>query len=189
MFRVSCVAGHWEQGEQKLGLTELVWTILTFHIPWNAINMNLERTGMAFGLVTFLPWCLCWLSTDSCRYHPGVPIFHDALKVRNGRCGLSKNIFYKEICPENLSWFLGLLFPGLVLLPKANCRFLWVLKHQGKPFTSLDSAPYRRIVLLTLLSLICPRAVLWDYTVQRSCLRSLLSLRALPQVHFRSKNL
>lgn len=41
---------------------------------------NLKKIGgMLFDIVLS-----CFLvSTDSCHYHPGVPIFHDALKVRN----------------------------------------------------------------------------------------------------------
>lgn len=106
--------------------------------------------------------------------------------------GEGNSIVPKEITQDSAE--LDFLLLGLVMLPKTNCRFLWILKHQGKLFASMYSAPYllprpQEDSLSNPYLLICTRAVLWDHTVLRSFLRP-LNLRALLQaVHFRNKNL
>lgn len=68
------------------------------------------------------PLTVCLCAADSCLFHPGVPVFHDALKV--------------SLCHRDLKCTLTLLlfclFLGLVLLSEENDRFLRVPVHQGE---------------------------------------------------------
>lgn len=73
------------------------------------------------GIVTFPSLILLLISTDSCCHHPGVPVFHDALKVRNKQGEIARAFPERKIPRESET---GLLLSGLVLLPEANCRFL-----------------------------------------------------------------
>lgn len=65
----------------------------------------------------------CLSAADSCLFHPGVPIFHDALKVSLGSLS---NRTRNSPSPS-----FG-VFVGLVLLSEENDRFLRVPLHQGE---------------------------------------------------------
>lgn len=76
--------------------------------------------------------------SDACLYHPGVPIFHDALKVRGAAAVGWDRVPGGDIHPDRL---ILSRCPGLVLLQEAHDGLLRVPLHSGERLTKAAGTP------------------------------------------------
>lgn len=115
---------------------------------------------MIFGVI-FILWSF-YRYSDFCCHHPGVLIFHDALKVRSKRGGGGKSISQRNYTQESkLTWFF--CCQGWSCCLKWTVDFSWVLKHQGfLAWILLITRILSLTLSLSVLGLYCGTTLCWE---------------------------